>query len=107
MREMFRIAAGEELGYDDPKVEGHSIEFRINAEDPGSNFMPAPGTLTHWHQPSGPGVRVDGGYDQHKTVPGAFERLMAEYTSRQDVRDKMKGYADMYTTGKREVYRVM
>ena len=38
---------------------------------------------------------------------GAFERLMAEYTSRQDVRDKMKGYADMYTTGKREVYRVM
>lgn len=45
VREMFRIAAGEELGYDDPKVEGHSIEFRINAEDGGMNFMPAPGTL--------------------------------------------------------------
>ncbi len=58
VREMFRIAAGEELGYDDPKVEGHSIEYRINAEDPGSNFMPAPGTLTRWHAPAGPGVRA-------------------------------------------------
>ena len=46
VREMFRIAAGEELGYDDPEVRGHSIEFRINAEDGGANFMPAPGTLT-------------------------------------------------------------
>ncbi|HET6653743.1 MAG TPA: biotin carboxylase N-terminal domain-containing protein [Nocardioides sp.] len=78
VREMFRIAAGEELGYDDPKVEGHSIEFRINAEDAGSNFMPAPGTLTRWHQPSGPGVRVDGGYDQGETVPGAFDSLVAK-----------------------------
>src|SRR5688572_24783129 len=78
VREMFRIAAGEELGYDDPKIEGHSIEFRINAEDAGSNFMPAPGTLTRWHQPSGPGVRVDGGYDQGETVPGAFDSLVAK-----------------------------
>jgi acetyl-CoA/propionyl-CoA carboxylase biotin carboxyl carrier protein len=45
VREMFRIAAGEELGYDDPEIRGHSIEFRINAEDGGRNFMPAPGTL--------------------------------------------------------------
>jgi acetyl-CoA/propionyl-CoA/long-chain acyl-CoA carboxylase, biotin carboxylase, biotin carboxyl carrier protein len=78
VREMFRIAAGEELGYDDPKVEGHSIEFRINAEDPGSNFMPAPGTLTRWHAPAGPGVRVDGGYDQGETVPGSFDSLVAK-----------------------------
>jgi acetyl-CoA/propionyl-CoA carboxylase biotin carboxyl carrier protein len=78
VREMFRIAAGEELGYDDPTVEGHSIEFRINAEDAGSNFMPAPGTLTRWHAPSGPGVRVDGGYDQGETVPGAFDSLVAK-----------------------------
>jgi acetyl-CoA/propionyl-CoA carboxylase, biotin carboxylase, biotin carboxyl carrier protein len=78
VREMFRIAAGEELGYDDPKVEGHSIEFRINAEDPGSNFMPAPGTLTRWHAPAGPGVRLDGGYDQGETVPGAFDSLVAK-----------------------------
>ncbi len=78
VREMFRIAAGEELGYDDPEVDGHSIEFRINAEDGGRNFMPAPGTLTRWHQPSGPGIRVDGGYDQGETVPGSFDSLVAK-----------------------------
>jgi acetyl-CoA/propionyl-CoA carboxylase, biotin carboxylase, biotin carboxyl carrier protein len=78
VREMFRIAAGEELGYDDPEIRGHSIEFRINAEDAGQNFMPAPGTLTRWHAPSGPGVRVDGGYDQGETVPGAFDSLIAK-----------------------------
>jgi acetyl-CoA/propionyl-CoA carboxylase biotin carboxyl carrier protein len=78
VREMFRIAAGEELGYDDPEVRGHSIEFRINAEDGGRNFMPAPGTLTHWHQPSGPGIRLDGGYDQGETVPGSFDSLIAK-----------------------------
>ena len=54
VREMFRIAAGEELGYDDPEIRGHSIEFRINAEDGGRNFMPAPGTLTAWSPPHGP-----------------------------------------------------
>ena len=78
VREMFRIAAGEELGYDDPGVAGHSIEFRINAEDGGRNFMPAPGTLTKWHAPAGPGVRVDGGYDQGETVPGSFDSLVAK-----------------------------
>ncbi len=78
VREMFRIAAGEELGYDDPVVRGHSIEFRINAEDGGANFMPAPGTLTRWHPPAGPGVRLDGGYDQGETVPGAFDSLVAK-----------------------------
>ncbi len=78
VREMFRVAAGEELGYDDPRIEGHSIEFRINAEDAGRNFMPAPGTLTRWHAPAGPGVRVDGGYDQGETVPGSFDSLIAK-----------------------------
>jgi acetyl-CoA/propionyl-CoA carboxylase, biotin carboxylase, biotin carboxyl carrier protein len=78
VREMFRIAAGEPLGYDDPQVQGHSIEYRINAEDPGRNFMPAPGTLTHWHAPAGPGVRVDEGYEQGETVPGAFDSLVAK-----------------------------
>ncbi len=78
VREMFRIAAGEELGYDDPEVVGHSIEFRINAEDGGRSFMPAPGTLTRWHPPSGPGVRVDGGYQEGETVPGAFDSLVAK-----------------------------
>lgn len=78
VREMFRIAAGEELGYDDPEIRGHSIEFRINAEDGGRNFMPAPGTLVVWDPPSGPGVRVDGGYVQGETIPGSFDSLIAK-----------------------------
>ncbi|WP_199711142.1 ATP-binding protein [Tessaracoccus antarcticus] len=78
VREMFRIASGEELGYDDPVARGHSIEFRINAEDAGRNFMPAPGTLVRWHAPSGPGVRVDEGYHAGMTVPGAFDSLVAK-----------------------------
>lgn len=78
VREMFRITAGEELGYDDPAVIGHSIEFRVNAEDGGRGFLPAPGTLTKWNPPSGPGVRVDGGYDEGETVPGAFDSLVAK-----------------------------
>ncbi len=78
VREMFRIAAGEELGYDDPEIRSHSIEFRINAEDGGRNFMPAPGTLTTWAPPSGPGVRVDGGYLQGETIPGQFDSLVAK-----------------------------
>jgi acetyl-CoA/propionyl-CoA carboxylase, biotin carboxylase, biotin carboxyl carrier protein len=78
VREMFRIAAGEELGYGDPEIIGHSIEFRINAEDGGRNFMPAPGTLTEWAPPQGPGVRVDGGYEKGETIPGAFDSLIAK-----------------------------
>ncbi|CAL8970973.1 Acetyl-/propionyl-coenzyme A carboxylase alpha chain [Tessaracoccus sp. O5.2] len=78
VREMFRIAAGEELGYGDPEVRGHSIEYRINAEDAARNFMPAPGTLVKWHAPTGPGVRVDEGYHVGMTVPGAFDSLVAK-----------------------------
>jgi acetyl-CoA/propionyl-CoA carboxylase, biotin carboxylase, biotin carboxyl carrier protein len=78
VREMFRIADGEALGYEDPVVTGHSIEFRINAEDAGRNFMPAPGTLTAWRPPSGPGVRVDEGYLNGMTVPGSFDSLIAK-----------------------------
>ncbi|MGN6332598.1 MAG: acetyl/propionyl/methylcrotonyl-CoA carboxylase subunit alpha [Motilibacteraceae bacterium] len=78
VREMFRIADGEALGYDDPVLRGHSIEFRINAEDGGRGFLPAPGTLTKWDPPAGPGVRLDGGYEQGETVPGAFDSLIAK-----------------------------
>ncbi len=78
VREMFRVAAGEELGYDDPETRGHSIEFRINAEDGGRNFMPAPGTLSAWSPPQGPGVRIDGGYENGETVPGSFDSLIAK-----------------------------
>jgi acetyl-CoA/propionyl-CoA carboxylase biotin carboxyl carrier protein len=78
VREMFRIADGEELGYDDPAAAGHSIEFRINAEDPGRNFLPAPGTITGWNPPSGPGVRLDAGYANGMTIPQAFDSLIAK-----------------------------
>ena len=78
VREMFRIAEGEELGYDDPVTRGHSIEFRINAEDAGRGFLPAPGTLTRWVPPLGPGVRVDEGYRAGMTVPGSFDSLVAK-----------------------------
>jgi acetyl-CoA/propionyl-CoA carboxylase, biotin carboxylase, biotin carboxyl carrier protein len=78
VREMFRIAAGEPLGYDDPPRRGHSIEFRINAEDPAKNFLPAPGTITEWNPPSGPGVRLDAGYTAGMTVPQAFDSLIGK-----------------------------
>ena len=78
VREMFRIAEGEPLGYDDPPARGHSIEFRINAEDPGRNFLPAPGTITVWNPPSGPGVRLDAGYAAGMTVPQAYDSLIAK-----------------------------
>jgi acetyl-CoA/propionyl-CoA carboxylase biotin carboxyl carrier protein len=78
VREMFRIADGQDLGYSDPPHRGHSIEFRINAEDPGRNFLPAPGTIAEWSPPSGPGVRVDAGYTRGMTVPQAFDSLIAK-----------------------------
>ncbi|GAA1001273.1 biotin carboxylase N-terminal domain-containing protein [Acrocarpospora macrocephala] len=78
VREMFRVASGEELGYGDPEPRGHSLEFRVNAEDAGRGFLPAPGTITRWRAPSGPGVRLDSGYEQGETVPGSFDSLIAK-----------------------------
>jgi acetyl-CoA/propionyl-CoA carboxylase biotin carboxyl carrier protein len=76
--EMFAIADGQPLAFDDPPLRGHSIEFRINAEDPGRNFLPAPGTLTRWDPPSGPGVRLDSGYGAGMTVPQMYDSLIAK-----------------------------
>jgi acetyl-CoA/propionyl-CoA carboxylase biotin carboxyl carrier protein len=78
VREMFRIADGEELGYDDPVGRGHSFEFRINGEDPGRNFLPAPGPVTVWRPPSGPGVRVDAGVEQGSVIGQNFDSLLAK-----------------------------
>ena len=63
VREQFRIAMGEKLGFTDPEIRGHSLEFRINGEDPGRSFLPAPGRITQWNLPTGPGVRIDGNFD--------------------------------------------
>ena len=78
VREQFRIARGEEIGFDDPELRGHSFEFRINGEDPGRNFLPAPGVLTVWNPPSGPGVRLDGGFVQGDVIGGNFDSLLAK-----------------------------
>ncbi|MFF2626448.1 acetyl/propionyl/methylcrotonyl-CoA carboxylase subunit alpha [Kitasatospora griseola] len=78
VREMFRIADGEELGYDDPEVRGHSFEFRINGEDPGRNFLPAPGTVTLFAPPSGPGVRLDAGVESGSVIGPAWDSLLAK-----------------------------
>ncbi|MGW0657752.1 acetyl/propionyl/methylcrotonyl-CoA carboxylase subunit alpha [Streptodolium elevatio] len=78
VREMFRIADGEELGYDDPPLRGHSFEFRINGEDPGRGFLPAPGAVTVWNPPSGPGVRLDSGVEQGSVIGQAFDSLLAK-----------------------------
>ncbi|MYS23095.1 biotin carboxyl carrier protein /biotin carboxylase [Streptomyces sp. DvalAA-14] len=78
VREMFRIADGEALGYDDPALRGHSFEFRINGEDPGRNFLPAPGTVTLFSPPSGPGVRLDSGVETGAVIGPAWDSLLAK-----------------------------
>ena len=78
VREQFRIAIGEELGYTDPVIRGHSIEFRINGEDPGRSFLPAPGRITKMSLPSGPGVRVESGFRTGDAITGNFDSLLAK-----------------------------
>ncbi|MFJ6455185.1 acetyl/propionyl/methylcrotonyl-CoA carboxylase subunit alpha [Paenarthrobacter sp. NPDC091669] len=78
VREQFRIARGEALGYDDPEVRGHSFEFRITGEDPGRNFMPAPGTITTLKNPTGPGVRIDSGVEQGDVISGNFDSMLSK-----------------------------
>ncbi len=79
VREQFRIADGEKLRFtEDPTPRGHSIEFRINGEDPGRNFLPAPGTVTAFSPPAGPGVRVDAGVESGSVIGGNFDSLLAK-----------------------------
>jgi acetyl-CoA/propionyl-CoA carboxylase biotin carboxyl carrier protein len=74
------IAAGEPLGFsqDDIALKAHAIECRINAEDPAKGFMPAPGTVAAYHEPSGPGVRVDSGLEPNATIPQAYDPMVAK-----------------------------
>ncbi|SDE92894.1 acetyl/propionyl/methylcrotonyl-CoA carboxylase subunit alpha [Pseudonocardia oroxyli] len=79
VREQFRIAEGLELNLlEDPEPRGHSIEFRINGEDAGRNFLPAPGTVESIAYPAGPGVRVDAGVEAGSVVGGQFDSLLAK-----------------------------
>jgi acetyl-CoA/propionyl-CoA carboxylase biotin carboxyl carrier protein len=79
VREQFRIAEGEKLNLtEDPEPRGHSIEFRINGEDAGRNFLPAPGTVTSIAYPAGPGVRVDAGVESGSVIGGQFDSLLAK-----------------------------
>jgi len=79
VREQFRIAEGEVLNVlEDPTPRGHSIEFRINGEDAGRGFLPAPGTVTSISYPAGPGVRVDAGVESGSVIGGQFDSLLAK-----------------------------
>jgi acetyl-CoA/propionyl-CoA carboxylase, biotin carboxylase, biotin carboxyl carrier protein len=79
VREQFRIAEGKPLRWtEDPQPRGHAIEFRINGEDAGRGFLPAPGTITRWQPPSGPGVRVDAGVETGTVLGGQFDSLLAK-----------------------------
>jgi len=78
VREQFRIAAGEPLGYDHVETRGHSFEFRINGEDPAAKFLPSPGRISTLRLPSGPGVRADFGVIEGDSVSGAFDSMIGK-----------------------------
>jgi acetyl-CoA/propionyl-CoA carboxylase biotin carboxyl carrier protein len=100
VREQFRLAEGGSLDYDDPIAEGHSFEFRINGEDPGLNFMPAPGPVHTLRFPGGPGVRVDSGVTTGDVISGAFDSLLAKLivtgSSREDALERSRRALDEF-----------
>ena len=100
VREQFRIAEGGVLDYDDPEPRGHSIEFRINGEDPGRNFLPAPGPIHVLRFPGGPGVRIDSGVTTGDEISGAFDSLLAKLivtgSSREDAIERSRRALDEF-----------
>jgi acetyl-CoA/propionyl-CoA carboxylase biotin carboxyl carrier protein len=100
VREQFRIAEGGTIDYDDPAPRGHSFEFRINGEDPGLNFMPAPGPVHILRLPGGPGVRVDSGVTTGDVISGAFDSLLAKLivtgSSREDALERSRRALDEF-----------
>lgn len=100
VREQFRLAEGEALGYDDPPTHGHSFEFRINGEDPGLNFMPSPGPVHVLRMPGGPGVRVDSGVTTGDVISGSFDSLLAKLivtgSSREDALERSRRALDEF-----------
>jgi acetyl-CoA/propionyl-CoA carboxylase biotin carboxyl carrier protein len=100
VREQFRLAEGGALDYPDPVATGHSIEFRINGEDPGRNFLPAPGPVHVLRFPGGPGVRVDSGVTTGDEISGAFDSLLAKLivtgSSRRDALERARRALDEF-----------
>ncbi|MFI5505057.1 acyl-CoA carboxylase, alpha subunit [Corynebacterium kutscheri] len=89
VREQFRIAEGQQLRIkEDPTPYGHAFEFRINGEDAGSNFMPAPGTVTKYIEPSGPGIRMDAGIVEGSVIGGQFDSMLAKLIVFGETRDE-------------------
>ena len=104
VREQFRLARGEELGYTDPPIRGHSIEFRINGEDPGRGFLPQPGRITAMKLPTGPGVRVDSGIEAGEIISGNFDSMLAKLivtgaTREQALQRSRRALAEMQIEG--------
>ncbi|WP_017973251.1 acetyl/propionyl/methylcrotonyl-CoA carboxylase subunit alpha [Actinopolyspora halophila] len=104
-REMFRVAAGEELGCPpEPPSRGHSIEFRINGEDAGRNFLPAPGRITRFDPPAGPGVRLDAGVESGSVIGPEWDSLLAKLvvtgaTRQQALQRAIRALADFRVEG--------
>lgn len=100
VREQFRIAEGGLLEDRDPEIHGHSIEFRINGEDPGRNFLPTPGPVQVLRFPGGPGVRVDSGVTTGDVISGAFDSLLAKLIvtghSREDALERARRALDEF-----------
>jgi acetyl-CoA/propionyl-CoA carboxylase biotin carboxyl carrier protein len=104
VREQFRLAEGGKLDYADPEIRGHSFEFRINGEDAGRNFMPAPGPVHVFKAPSGPGVRVDTGVESGDEISGSFDSMVAKLivtgaTRQQALERSRRALAEMHIEG--------
>jgi acetyl-CoA/propionyl-CoA carboxylase biotin carboxyl carrier protein len=100
VREQFRLAEGGVLDYDDPTPRGHSIEFRINGEDPGLNFMPSPGPIHVFRVPGGPGIRVDSGVTTGDVISGSFDSMIAKLivtgSTREDALERARRALDEF-----------
>ncbi len=105
IREQVLIAAGEPLSLrqEDVRLTGHAIECRINAEDPSRNFLPTPGRITRYREPSGPGVRVDSGVEEGATIPDLYDPMIAKLivhgVDREHARKRMLRALDEFEIG--------